>query len=161
LAPPTTEVGRRTIAHLSRDCDALDRLDIAGTKQMTWVARILVGLVAAFFLVWGLRFYFSPDAMAAEFSIAPSGVPGVSTVRGDLGGMFIGVGLLAASGLRRGSHRLLYSAATIIGAVAFGRVVGFAFEGTPVTTIVPFVAELVFVAILLFGAVRLRAESRP
>ncbi len=127
---------------------------------MTWLARILVGLVAAFFLVWGLRFYFSPDSMAAEFSIAPSGIPGVSTVRGDLGGLFIAVGLLAASGLRRGSHRLLYSAATIVGAVAFGRVVGFAFEGTPMTTVVPFVAELVFVAILLFGAMRLRVENR-
>ncbi len=128
---------------------------------MTLLARILVGLVAVFFLVWGLRFYFSPDAMAASFSIAPSGVPGLSTVRGDLGGMFVAVGVLAAAGLRRGSHRLLYTAATIIGAVAFGRFVGFAFDGTPMTSVVPFVAELVFVAILLFGALRLRAETRP
>ena len=119
---------------------------------MTLLARILVGLVAVFFLVWGLRFYFSPDAMAASFSIAPSGVPGLSTVRGDLGGMFVAVGVLAAAGLRRGSHRLLYTAATII---------GFAFDGTPMTSVVPFVAELVFVAILLFGALRLRAETRP
>lgn len=128
---------------------------------MTLLARILVGLVAAFFLVWGLRFYFSPDAMAAAFSIAPSGVPGLSTVRGDLGGMFVAVGVLAAAGLRRGSHRLLYTAATIIGAVAFGRFVGFAFDGTPATSVVPFVAEVVFVAILLFGALRLRTEIRP
>ena len=63
--------------------------------------------------------------------------------------------------MRRGSHRLLYTAATIIGAVAFGRFVGFAFDGTPVTSVVPFVAELVFVAILLFGALRLRTEIRP
>ena len=128
---------------------------------MTLLARILVGLVAAFFLVWGLRFYFSPDAMAAAFSIAPSGVLGRSTVRGDLGGMFVAVGLLAAFGLRRGSHRLLYTAATIVGAVAFGRFVGFAFDGTPMTSVIPFVAELVFVAILLLGAMRLRMETRP
>ncbi len=126
---------------------------------MTLLARILVGLVAAFFLVWGLRFYFSPDAMAAEFSVAPSGVPGLSTVRGDLGGMFVAVGLLSAFGLRRGSHRLLYTAATIIGAVAFGRFIGFAYDGTPAPTVVPFVAELVFLAILLFGAMRLRMGS--
>ncbi len=127
---------------------------------MTWLARILVGLVAAFFFVWGLRFYFSPDEMAAEFFIAASGATGLSTVRGDLGGLFVGVGLLAAAGLRRGSYRLLYTAATVIGAVAFGRFVGFAFDGTPMTSVVPFVAELVFVAILLFGAFQLRKEKR-
>jgi hypothetical protein len=125
---------------------------------MTLLARILVGLVAAFFLVWGLRFYFSPDAMAAAFSIAPSGIAGVSTVRGDLGGMFVAVGLLAALGIRRGAYRSLHAAATIVGAVAFGRVIGFAYDGTPMTTVVPFVAELVFLAVLLFGAQRLRAE---
>ena len=127
---------------------------------MKWLARILVGLVAAFFFVWGLRFYFSPDEMAAEFFIAASGATGLSTVRGDLGGLFVGVGLLAGAGLRRGSYRLLYTAATVIGAVAFGRFVGFAFDGTPMTSVVPFVAELVFVAILLFGACQLRVEKR-
>ena len=127
---------------------------------MTLTARVLVGLVGAFFLVWGLRFYFSPDAMAIEFAIVPSGLAGVSTIRGDLGGMFVAVGLLSALGLRRGSHRLLYTAATIIGAVAFGRLVGFAYDGTPMLTVVPFVAELVFIAILLFGAARLRTETR-
>ena len=128
---------------------------------MRVLAQILVGLVAAFFLVWGLRFFFTPDAMAAAFSIAPSGIPGVSTVRGDLGGMFVAVGLFAALGLRRGNYRLLHAAATIVGAVAFGRVIGFAFDGTPMTTVVPFVAELVFIAMLLFGAHRLRPENRP
>src|SRR5882757_6788360 len=98
---------------------------------MKILAQILVGLVAAFFLVWGVRFFFTPDAMAAAFSIAPSGIAGVSTVRGDLGGMFVAVGLFAALGLRRGNHRLLHAAATIVGAVAFGRVIGFAFDGTP------------------------------
>ena len=97
--------------------------------------------------------------MAAAFSIAPAGLPGVSTVRGDLGGMFVSVGLFAGLGLRRGAYRSLHTAATIVGAVAFGRLIGFAFDGAPIATVVPFVAELVFIAVLLFGAQRLRTET--
>ena len=125
---------------------------------MTLLARILVGLVAAFFLVWGMRFFFTPDAIAMEFAIAPSGAPGLSTVRGDLGGLFVAVGVFATMGLRRGSYRSLYTAATIIAAIAFGRILGFVFDGVPIGSIVPFAAELFFIAVLLFGARQLRTE---
>ena len=53
---------------------------------MTLIARILAGLVALFFVVMGLRFYFTPETLAAEFAITPVGVAGLSTIRGDLGG---------------------------------------------------------------------------
>ncbi len=128
---------------------------------MTLLAKILVGLVAAFFLVWGLRLYFMPDAMAVEFAIVPSGLAGVSTLRGDLGGMFVAVGTFAALGLWRSASHWLYAAASIVGAVAFGRVIGFAFDGAPMPAVVAFVAEIVFIAILLFGAARLRTGDQP
>jgi len=128
---------------------------------MKIVARILVGFVALFFVVWGLRFYFTPLDMATEFLIAPTSSGGWSTVRGDLGGLFIAVGVFAALGLRTGYARRLWTAATIVGAVAFGRLVGLATDGPTETTVVPFVAELVFIAILAFGARILRDEPAP
>jgi len=127
---------------------------------MKIAARILVGLVALFFLVYGLRFYFTPQSMAAEFAVTPIDLPGLSTMRGDLGGMFIAVGVFAALGLRSGHARRLYTAATIVGAVAFGRAIGFVLDGTAPTTFVPFAIELVFIAILAFGA-RVLRESPP
>ena len=127
---------------------------------MTLVARVLVGLVALFFVVWGFRFLFTPEAMATEFSIVPSGVAGLATIRGDLGGAFVAIGVLALRGLRVGAARWLYVAAGIIGAIALGRVVGFVIDGMVPTTVVPFVAEVVFVAVLLFGARQLAGSTQ-
>ena len=127
---------------------------------MTWFARILIGLIALFFLVWAFRFFFMPEAIATEFSIAPIGAAGLSTVRGDLGGAFFAIGAFALLGLRPGAAQWLYAAAAVIGAVAIGRTIGFAFDGTLPTTVVPFVIEVVFVVMLLFGARTLRNSER-
>jgi len=126
---------------------------------MKIAARILVGLVALFFVAWGLRFYFAPQAMAVEFFVTPLDPGGLSTVRGDLGGMFVAVGAFAALGLRSGYARWLTAAAAIVGAVAFGRLIGFVVDGPAPTAVVAFVVELVFVAILIFGARTLRDVS--
>ena len=119
---------------------------------MQVAARVLVGLVALFFVAWGLRCYFTPQTMAAEFFVTPLDPGGLSTVRGDIGGMFVAVGVFAALGLRSGYARWLTAAASIVGAVAFGRVIGFVTDGPAQTAVVAFVAELVFIAILMFGA---------
>ena len=126
---------------------------------MTLLARLLAGLVALFFLVWGLRCYFTPDAMAIEFGVAASGVAGLSTMRGDLGGAFVGIGALIAFGLRSGASRWLYGPAGIIGAVMLGRIVGFAADGLVPNSVVAFAVEAVFVAVLL-GAARALGRVR-
>ena len=99
--------------------------------------------------------------MAGEFFIAPTDAAGWSTVRGDLGGLFIAVGAFAALGLRSGYARRLWTAATIVGAVAFGRLIGFVTDGPTPTALVAFVTELVFIAFLAFGARTLRDEPAP
>ncbi|HEY6599707.1 MAG TPA: DUF4345 family protein [Pseudomonadales bacterium] len=119
---------------------------------MMLIARILAGLVGLFFVVWGLRFYFAPEALAAEFAITPLGVAGLSTIRGDLGGAFVAIGGLIAFGLQSNAPRWLYTAALILGAVALGRAIGFVADGTVPSTVVPFVVELVFIAVLLAAA---------
>jgi hypothetical protein len=111
-----------------------------------------------FFVVWGLRFYFTPQAVAAEFFVTPLDAGGLSTVRGDIGGMFLAVGGFAALGLRNGYARWLTTAAAIVGAVALGRVIGFVADGPAPTAVVAFVVELVFIAILVFGARTLRDD---
>jgi len=126
---------------------------------MTFLVRTLIGLIALFFIAWGLRFIFTPEVMAVEFAISPSGAAGLSTIRGDLGGAFLGIGLLAAVGLRRGARHWLYAAAAILGAIALGRAIGFAFDGTSPAVIVPFSTEIAFAAALIYAARRLRSED--
>jgi len=119
---------------------------------MTLLARILIGLIALFFLVYGLRFFFTPDAMAVVMFIAPTGAAGLSTIRGDLGGAFFATGVFALLGMRHQATHWLYAAAGIIGAIAFGRLFGFVFDGTVPNAVIGFVVEVVFVVVLLVGA---------
>jgi Domain of unknown function (DUF4345) len=126
---------------------------------VTVVGKFLVGLVALFFLVWGVRFIFTPEAMAAAFSIVPNGEAGLATVRGDLGGAFVAIGAFAALGLWQRDAHWLWAAMAVIGAIAIGRIVGFAFDGFEPMTVVPFVVELVFIAVLLFGVRRLGVNA--
>ena len=126
---------------------------------MTFLVRTLIGLIALFFIAWGLRFFFTPEAMAAEFAIVPSGAAGLSTIRGDLGGTFVAIGVFVAMGLRPGARRWLYTAAALIGAIAFGRAISLVLDGTPPAAIVPFSTELAFVAALVYAARRLRSED--
>ena len=123
---------------------------------MTTFIRVLVGLVALFFVVFGLRFVLTPEAMAAgDFALLPVGIPGLATIRGDLGGAFLAVGIFSIVGLANRARPWLYAAAIVVGTIATCRLVGFAVDGLNRITVAPFVAELVMVAILLAGARRL------
>jgi len=126
---------------------------------VTLLSKTLVGLVALFFVVWGVRFYFTPDAMAQAFSVVPTGIAGLATVRGDLGGAFLATGVFAALGVWKGAAHWLWSAIIVIGAIAVGRIVGFVVDGTDPMTIMPFVVELVFIAMLWFGVRRLGVSA--
>jgi Domain of unknown function (DUF4345) len=119
------------------------------------VIRIVLALIATFFIVIGLRFMLTPDAMAWEFFVTPIGADGLSTIRGDLGGTFIGIGALIVLGLRPFATRWLHAAALIIAAVALGRIVGLAFDGFAESAAIACVVEIVFVVLLEVGARRL------
>jgi hypothetical protein len=123
------------------------------------VIRVVLGLIAAFFIVFGLRFMLMPGAMAAEFFITPVGVAGLSTLRADLGGAFIGVGACVAIGLFTRGVQWLYAAALILAAIAVGRLVGFVTDGTAQSAIAALLAEVVFVVLLLIGARRLGTSN--
>jgi Domain of unknown function (DUF4345) len=126
------------------------------TDEMIWTARILLGLIALFFLVSAFRFFFMPEAIAEEFFIVPSGVAGLSTIRADLGGGFFAVGTFVLLGtLGRGAH-WLYAAATFLAAAAVGRAIGLMLDGAVPNALIAFGAEVVFVLVLLFAARALR-----
>ena len=63
---------------------------------MQRVLRILVALVGVLLALLGLQWMFAPGSTAEQFGIALTGLPGLSTARADLGGLFI-----ASSAIRR------------------------------------------------------------
>lgn len=125
---------------------------------MRVVVRIVLGLIAAFFIVFGVRFMLTPDAMAAAFFISPAGAAGLSTIRGDLGGAFIGMGACIVLGLTLAT-RWLHAAALILGAIVVGRLVGMVADGVPQSAVMACAVEVVFIVLLEVGARRLDAPA--
>jgi ribonuclease Z len=53
--------------------------------------RLLSGLVGLLFLVLGLGFMTFPDVFATGFSVQPVTIQGLNAIRGDFGGLFLGM----------------------------------------------------------------------
>ncbi len=115
------------------------------------IARILVGLMAAFFFAMGLLFWFQLDNQAAGFAIAAVNDLGRASIRADFGSFFLSVGLFCgyASWKRCGAAAL--AAAVLFGLALLGRLLTIALEGTAPGAVPPMVVEAISVAILLWA----------
>jgi hypothetical protein len=60
------------------------------------VARILVGLMAAFYFLMGVLFWFQLDTQAANFAVDAVGELGRASIRADFGSFFLSIGILCA-----------------------------------------------------------------
>ena len=110
-------------------------------------------------LLFGVRAMFTPAGMAETFGVATQSINGLSTIRGDLGGLLLGTALMIGMGLWRNNTTWFLAAALLMSIVAFGRIVGFAVDGVDTATIRPFVAELLIVGVMLFAHWRLSTEK--
>jgi len=102
---------------------------------------------------------FMPEVMAAQFNISPIGIHGLSTVRGDLGGLFLGLAVMSFLGLQR--PLMLFAASILLGAVAIGRVFGFLFDGVTSFTVMLCLVEVMLMAIFIVLAVGTQASLNP
>lgn len=121
------------------------------------VLKVVVAGLGLYFLVVGSVCMLMPELMAEQLSVSPISVHGLSTIRGDLGGLFIGLAIMSFLGLQR--PMMLYAAGILLGAVAIGRVFGFFFDGLSLFTAMLCVIELIFMAILMALASRIQATS--
>ncbi|MCZ6710311.1 MAG: DUF4345 family protein [Gammaproteobacteria bacterium] len=121
--------------------------------------KVVVALFAVLFVVLGAGVMLDPSSAPAQFGVESLGLVGSSTLRGDLGGMFIGAALMLAWGLLSGRTTLFLAVAVLMGSIAFGRTIGFFVDGANGQVIMPFVVELVMVVILVFAHLRLAKTS--
>ncbi len=122
---------------------------------MNLALKIVIGLIALLFLVMGGGLLIDPASATAQFGLESTGVVGLSTLRGDLAGMFLASALMLALGLVRGNTTWVLAVAVLMALIAFGRLVGFVADGADPATVTAFVAELVIVALLYLGHRRL------
>ncbi len=116
---------------------------------MQTVLRYLCGFVAVFFVVLGAMFLFSPGGQTAQFALLPSGNGGLSTMRGDMAGLFLGMALFSFLGAIRGSLRLLAVPASFLGFIIFGRLLNLMLDGRSATGEQPMLIEIAMLAVLV------------
>jgi ribosome-associated toxin RatA of RatAB toxin-antitoxin module len=126
---------------------------------MTSLLKGAVALLCLPFLVLGLGLVLSPSAMEAQFGLHPDGLVGWGTLRGNLGGLFLGTVSMLGLGLWRRNTTFFLAAASLLGMVALGRMVGFALDGVQMDSVAPLFIELVAVAVLLAATVNLDAAA--
>ena len=84
------------------------------------VLRYLAGAFGLLFILIGLGLLFSPGRQALMFAVFPSGPAGMSTVRADLAGLFIGMGAFALAGAAMASDGVLMVPTSFLGVIATG-----------------------------------------
>jgi len=123
---------------------------------MKTFSRILVSLSALTFLAMGLQLWIAPEQAANLFGIEATRGSGLISLRADLGGLFIGLGLLAGAGawaLRRGG---LLASIVMLSAIVAGRTAGWLVAGGVEIGARELTIELVTLAALVALAKSLR-----
>ena len=82
-----------------RSCD--QREGVCVTES---VLQGLVGLSCLFLAGLGARTMFAPNSMVEILAVEPEGPAGLNTIRGFLGGLFIGSSIVLATGTRLSTH---------------------------------------------------------
>ena len=128
---------------------------------MALTLQILAGLFAVLFIVMGAGFLFDPMSNAASVAVTPVAEHGLNTLRGDLGGLFIGSALLISLGLIRRRRDWLLAVAILMLCIAGGRVIGFIVDGNPAeAALVAFGFEIVIATVMILAARKLTPASR-
>lgn len=93
------------------------------------ITRVLVALYGGLFALVGLGFWVAPTLLAQRFNIEGMGIPGLSTIRADLGGLFLTLAGLCLVGLWTKRRSLIIAAALMLSAIVVGRLIGWATSG--------------------------------
>ena len=94
------------------------------------ISRLVIAALAIGFALLGFTFWTSPQSAAEMFGIAALRAQGLTSLRADLGGLFVGLALLCAAGVAGRRRPALLAAASLLAAVVTGRLIGWAADGS-------------------------------
>jgi hypothetical protein len=116
---------------------------------METVFRWLVRLIGLALLSIGLGFVFVPDQLAVQFMVHPTSGAGFATLRGDLGGLFLGLAVFCFLGAVQAGSRWVLVPTVFLGTIILGRFFNLIFEGTVGPGVGPLLFEIVLVLLLV------------
>lgn len=116
---------------------------------MIWIVRGAAALVGLFFTAMGLTALFMPEQIGEIFQLTANSEVGRSAIRADLGGFFLGGGLLALAGVVRSKAHWLGAATLLIVIALTGRIIGGLSGGFPEAVLQSMAIEVVLILILV------------
>ena len=127
---------------------------------MNNAVKVLIVVLCLPLIALGVGAMFNPAVMSGNFAVDPRGIPGLSTIRGDIGGLLLGSAILMLVGIWRGNTTWFLAAAVMMSTVAFGRLVGFVVDGLDAAVAPAFVIEIVITAVMITVHRRYSADSK-
>ncbi len=122
---------------------------------METAMQVIVAIIAVPLFALGIRSMFMPANMGDAVGLTPIGIPGLSEIRGVLGGVFLGFVTMIVAGLATDDTTWFLAAATVMAAVAVGRIVSIATDGFHKAVVPSLVIELVMSGALLAAHITL------
>lgn len=122
---------------------------------MDVVFQGLVGLSCLFLAGLGARTMFVPKSMFRILAVEPEGPAGLNTIRGFLGGLFLGSSIVLTTGLVTGNSTFFLAVAMTMSVVVIGRCVGIIVDGFDKKVVFPLVAEMLMVSIFIVAYIQL------
>ena len=89
----------------------------------------VVGLIAFFFIVLGVRWLVDPSASAIGLGLAPQSGLGLSSQVGDLSAFFLVIGVGILFGITSGNRLWYYPSVMLLLTAAIGRTIAWLFHG--------------------------------
>ncbi len=124
----------------------------------TRILRLLLGLAAVAFAAIGVEFWVVPEQAAHRFGVEAVRLAGVTALRADMGGLFVGLALVCAAAAFSKQRRLVVAAALFLVAIVLGRSIGWIVDGRSAAGLPELAIELVVLAAVV-GYARATRES--
>ncbi len=125
------------------------------------IFRILAGLIGFLFLNIGLGFVAFPDILATAFFVQPAHAQGLNAIRGDFGGLFLGMSFFCFLGAAAGRARWLAVPVPFLLFIIVGRMVSLGRDGFSAAGAQSIMLEVVFVIVLTAAIAVLVRKDKP
>lgn len=113
-------------------------------KWIQLLLGITVVIMSSLWLLWMLR----PDLAYEYFQVLPQSTAGISTLKSDVGGALLSIGVFLGLYLKQGNRHWLYSAMWVIGLILGSRILCLLIDGW--STQAALAALLELVALVIF-----------
>jgi len=116
---------------------------------MEFALKILVIGITVMLTGLGTASMLAPKKMLKNFAIDPVGSAGLNTIRGVIGGMFIGSVTMLVLGFYTGQTTWFFAVGILLGVIALGRIIGAVLDGFDKAIVPPLVVEVLMTSVLV------------